>query len=126
MTDENIKELFAGFRPEIGSENDFISRLQASLSVIEDIKKEQASLRRCCRIAAAIASLAGFLTGLLLALFLPDIAAFIGGLEWPSVHLPQCDFTSVAWLITACASITVALTSYEAAYRLLRPRGLTI
>lgn len=124
MTDDNIKDLFAGFNPQIGSETDFLSRLQTSLAVIEEVRKEQAALRRCCRIAAVIASVAGFMTGLVLAFYMPEIAGFIGRLPLQSLtsaSLPACDPTPIAWLLTAAASITVALTGYETAYRLLRP-----
>lgn len=77
MDNDNLKELFGNFNPDLSSGSDFIARLQQRMDTIEMVRQYNAELRRRNRIAVMIAALAGFIMGVVLTLLMPLIGDWI-------------------------------------------------
>ncbi len=114
MEDDRIRELFNDFDPDLSPDNRFIERLQRGMDVVESVRRQNVIMRKRNRIAVAIAALAGFVTGVSLTLLFPLIGRYVSTIHIavPKVDL-MIDFQYVAWLLTAVASMLIALNTYE-------------
>lgn len=118
MEDNDIKSLFAGYKPDMGSDFDFMDRLEQRLDSVEFVKQQTAQVKARCRRAVVFAALAGFVAGFLCSLLLPYLQEAIA--NWQPT-LPDNAFVSafasnfnvIAWLIIALTSIIAALNTYE-------------
>ncbi len=123
MDNDNLKELFGNFNPDLSSGSDFIARLQQRMDTIEMVRQYNAELRRRNRIAVMIAALAGFIMGVVLTLLMPLIGDWIATfrLSVPG-HAFNIDLHYIAWVLLAAVSMFTALNTYEIALARLAPK----
>lgn len=123
MDNDNLKELFGNFNPDLSSGSDFIARLQQRMDTIEMVRQYNAELRRRNRIAVMIAALAGFIMGVVLTLLMPLIGDWIATfrLSVPG-HAFNIDIHYIAWVLLAAVSMFTALNTYEIALARLAPK----
>lgn len=106
MEENEIKELFARFEPEMAPDFEFMNRLEQNLDSVELIRQRSAQLRARSRRALHIAACAGFLVGVLTTLAIPHIAALLAALHLPFQPL-------LPWLTVAAFTALTALTTYD-------------
>lgn len=123
MDNDNLKELFGNFNPDLSSGSNFIARLQQRMDTIEMVRQYNAELRRRNRIAVMIAALAGFIMGVVLTLLMPLIGDWIATfrLSVPG-HAFNIDLHYIAWVLLAAVSMFTALNTYEIALARLAPK----
>lgn len=116
MEEDRIRDLFKDFAPELSPDSRFIERVQRGLNVVESVRRQNVIMRKRNRMAVAIAALAGFVTGVSLTLLFPLIGSYVSEIH---IAIPKfdvmIDFQYVAWLLSAVASILIALNTYEIA-----------
>lgn len=119
MEEDNIKEIFNSFNPDLSSDADFISTLRRSMNAVEIVRKRNAELHRRGKRAIVIASLAGFVAGVIMTILQPYIIAWLGEiplrLSIPSSQAINIDYTLISWMATAIISLTIALNTYHMA-----------
>lgn len=127
MENDGLKDLFAGFRPELGSDARFMDRLLDRMDAIETVRRENAALRRSNRTAMAIAATAGFIAGVIFTLLFPFIKDMAAGL---AADMPDGDFLKllcenyrlICWSVCGCVSVFISFNTYDIASSLLAPR----
>lgn len=125
---DEIKNLFAGFNPQVGGSRDFMNRLSRNLDTIDMIKKHNIAVRRVNRMAAVIAIIAGFAAGVAATMLLPVLKAAVGTVETPGISfffMPTPDLVQTAlWLLVGVVSVLVALSAYDVSAGLLKARQM--
>lgn len=123
---DEIKDLFAGFNPQVGGSRDFMNRLSRNLDTIDLIKKHNIAVRRVNRMAAVIAVIAGFAAGVAATMLLPVLKAAVGRVETPGISfffMSTPDLVQTAlWLLVGVVSVLVALSAYDLSAGLLKAR----
>ncbi|MDE5814142.1 MAG: hypothetical protein K2H72_07645 [Muribaculaceae bacterium] len=117
MEEDKLKDLFKSYDPELSSSRDFIERLERNLNVVELIHRDNAAVLKRNRIAVAIASVAGFITGVVFSLLLPYIEVFVNFLLsslLSAFRLPDVIYGNqvVSWLLVGAISVLVGLNTY--------------
>lgn len=119
MEEDNFKEIFNSFNPDLSSDADFMSTLQRSMNAVEIVRKRNAELHRRGKRAIVIASLAGFVAGVIMTILQPYIIAWFGEIHFrlsiPSSQSVNIDYTLISWMATAIISLTIALNTYHMA-----------
>lgn len=119
MEEDNFKEIFNSFNPDLSSDADFMSTLRRSMNAVEIVRKRNAELHRRGKRAIVIASLAGFVAGVIMTILQPYIIAWLGEihlrLSIPSSQAVNIDYTLISWMATAIISLTIALNTYHMA-----------
>lgn len=82
MEDDKLKELFKSYNPKLSPGARFMARLERNMEAVEEIKRQVVARRRCNSIAVVVASLVGFVTGVLLTLVYPVVEAWIAGADF--------------------------------------------
>lgn len=123
---DEIKDLFAGFNPQVGESRDFMNRLSRNLDTIDMIKKHNIAVRRVNRMAAVIAVIAGFAAGVAATMLLPVLKGAVGNVETPGISFffmstPDLVQTGL-WLLVGVVSVLVALSAYDLSAGLLKAR----
>lgn len=123
---DEIKDLFAGFNPQVGGSRDFMNRLSRNLDTIDMIKKHNIAVRRVNRMAAVIAVIAGFAAGVAATMLLPVLKAAVGNVETPGISfffMSTPDWVQAGlWLLVGVVSVLVALSAYDLSAGLLKAR----
>lgn len=119
MEEDNFKEIFNSFNPDLSSDADFMSTLQRSMNAVEIVRKRNVELHRRGKRAIVIASLAGFVAGVIMTILQPYIITWLGkihlSLSIPSSQAVNIDYTLISWMATAIISLTIALNTYHMA-----------
>lgn len=113
---DDIKQLFEGFDPDVSSDADFMQRLESGLDRFELVKESGEVSRRRRRRAAVLAACAGFVAGIIFTCLLPSFAGLLARLDWQPVAGVLSDSTVsllMASVIVASASIFAAYNTYE-------------
>lgn len=123
---DEIKDLFAGFNPQVGGSRDFMNRLSRNLDTIDMIKKHNIAVRRVNRMAAVIAVIAGFAAGVAATMLLPVLKGAVGNVETLGISFffmstPDLVQTGL-WLLVGVVSVLVALSAYDLSAGLLKAR----
>lgn len=124
MEDDKIKEIISGYDPELSSSIDFMERLERNLKAVELIHQENEAALKRNRLAVAIASFSGFVTGVICTLLFPYINAMISSLTYAitaSFQLIDFDYgiNVISWLLIGGVSVLVALNTYNISSGLL-------
>jgi hydrogenase/urease accessory protein HupE len=119
MEDNQIKELFNAFEPELGATSPFMTRLQRNIKAVELVKQHQQVLKRRNRVAVAIAACSGFAMGMILTLLFPVIDTWVATLSGSlprlqSLSLPV-DHRLILWVMMAGVCVVITLNAYEIA-----------
>lgn len=127
MEDDKIKSLFAGFEPELTSDDQFMSSLERSLRSVDDVKRYARQARSMCRRAVAIAAVAGFGVGFVFSKALPYLSHYMSAwlLTLPDSAVAGAiaeNSAIVMWAITATASVFAALSSFELSLAVMKSK----
>ena len=118
-TDDNLKELFSRFEPELAPDYESMNRLRKNLERVEFVKRECAVLRRRNRLAVVVAALAGFAAGVGCTLLFPILSSWLAGLSLPSfmtgVAEMEAQWHLVGWIVSAAAAFFTAMATYDSA-----------
>ena len=102
-------------------------RSSVIIDKVEIVRRHNVEIHRRARIAVFVAAVAGFVTGVIFMLFMPNLTAFsarlVDGMArmFEPISLIQ-SFSILPWLMTAFASVFVAMGAYEVSIALQRPR----
>ncbi len=77
MEDQNIKNLFKEFQPELSSSSLFLTELENKLDTIELIRKQNSLIQRQYKIAIGISAFCGMVIGSILTLMFPILQNLI-------------------------------------------------
>lgn len=121
MEEERLKDIFKEYEPSLSSRLAFMERLERNLNAVEIIHQENARATKRNRLAVILASLAGFLTGILFSFALPYISDTIAAIE-DSIPTNSMltnlnailEFQSViAWIIIGAISVFTSIGTYN-------------
>lgn len=119
MEDDKLRDIFNDFQPELSSSFEFMTKLQKNIEMVEILKQHNIALKRRNKLAAAIAAMSGFVTGVILTLLFPLIESWVStiSISIPQVHISSVtvDYSIVAWIVMAGVCIITALNAYEIA-----------
>ena len=121
MEEDRLKEIFKEYEPDLSSRMAFMERLERNLNAVELIHRENARAARRNRLAVILASIAGFLAGILFSFALPYIRNMMSGLEDTVSANPMLsnidgifDFRSVAaCIIIGAVSVFTSIGTYN-------------
>lgn len=99
MEDDKLKNLFAGFDPELSDDAHFMSQVVRSLQAVEFAKQQCARVQRVNRISVAVASIVGFLCGMAFTLSYPYLLSLLDGFRDMG--------RDVAWMISEYGDLMV-------------------
>lgn len=125
--DDKIKNIFAGFSPELSSDFIFMKELERRIESVEIVKRHMARTKRRNKAAIAIAAAVGFIVGFLFSLAMPYITRAIA--DW-QLTLPDTsglnmiadNIVLLTWLIIGVTSCVIALNSYELSLSIIKSR----
>lgn len=117
MEDDKIKELFNSYNPKLSPGNRFMARLERNMAAVEDVKR-QAVARRCYNtIAVVVASIVGFVTGVLLTLVYPLAGKWLAGADFSipglGVSVMSLDWQIACWVVMVVVCALAAINAYE-------------
>lgn len=120
MEDQNIRDLFKNFDPDLSSGSLFVSDLQHKLDTVEYIRQANEHVMRRNRRAVWLAAFAGCAVGIILSWAVPYIHSLISALTHAHAYRfftfsIDPDSYILSWVIVAAASIFSALTVYNLA-----------
>lgn len=126
MEDERLKEIFSGYDPKLSSSVDFMERLDRNLKAVELIHRENESVMKRNRIAVVLASLAGFITGVIFTLLFPYLHGLVNSvadtlLSTFSIPTPLYGLQILTLLLIGGISVFVAVNTYSISITLLPP-----
>lgn len=126
MEDDRLKELFNGYVPKLSSSMDFMERLDRNLNAVELIHRENEAFMKRNRIAVALASLAGFITGVIFTLLFPYLNGLVNSvtdilLSTCSIPTPLYCIQVLTWLLIGGISVFVSVNTYAISSCLLPP-----
>ncbi len=81
MEQDDIKKIFDDFAPELDSDENFMAIFQRNINAAELIRRHSILMRRRNKRALVIASLAGFVIGVLFSLALPWVSGIVEGIH---------------------------------------------
>lgn len=118
MEEDKLKDIFSAYEPKLSSSLVFMERLERNLNAVELIHKENAEVMKRNRIAVAIASVAGFIAGIIFTLQLPYIKGIVASIMETFPAFGSLDSTGsyslgIAYLIIGAVSVFVAINTYS-------------
>lgn len=126
MEDDNIRNLFNDFQPELSSSFQFMSKLKKNMEILEILKHREIALKKRNKLAVVIAAVSGFVMGIILSLLLPLIGNWVATFRVSLPHIQSSsltiDYSPLAWIVMAGVCIITALNTYEIALAKLTPK----
>lgn len=116
MEDDQLKDLFAGFNPPMGDNNQFMSKLERNLQAVEFAKTHCAEARRKNRVAVVVASFVGFVCGVVFTLCYPYLLGLIDEFKdvSPDVAWAVDKYGDVmVWAVCSIATCVLTYASYD-------------
>ena len=116
MEDYQLKDLFAGFNPPMGDDNQFMSKLERNLQAVEFAKTHCAEARRKNRVAVIVASIVGFVCGVVFTLCYPYLLGLIDGFKDVSSDVAWAvdKYGDVmVWAVCSIATCVLTYASYD-------------
>ncbi|MDE6121253.1 MAG: hypothetical protein K2F63_05635 [Muribaculaceae bacterium] len=114
MEDDKIKDLFAGFSPELSDSRDFMERLERTTAAMDSLRERNEELRRNTRQAMAGGAVAGFAAGVFLTLAAPVLKPWLmRALSLLPVAEMGIDYNVVALVAVCATSVLTALGTYN-------------
>ncbi|MDE6223303.1 MAG: hypothetical protein K2M49_06380 [Muribaculaceae bacterium] len=113
MDDDKLKDIFAGFNPEISDSADFMASLNRHLELAELARQRIEAARRRSKRAVIIAAIAGFGGGVMSALCYPALLRLAA--SWSAEAAPTLAVAvlSALTLLLTYAAYDLALASSE-------------
>ena len=127
MEEDKLKDIFNKFEPELSPDYLFMNRLRGSLESVEMIKERHQAMKRKSRRAVVIATIAGFIVGMLFSFALPYIGESVKNLahSYPDMALMKGiaeNYLLLGWIVIAALSIYASVNVYDIAFSLLKVR----
>lgn len=126
MDDDNIKDIFKAFNPDLSSTDGFMERLKRNMEAVELVKKHNRASFRRNKTAIAISAAAGFVAGMLTTMLMPLVSDWFSTVR---IMLPYLDLGTfivdwrlAAWIAVGGVSVIVALNTYDVAIARLAPK----
>lgn len=115
MNDDSLKQLFADYRPEMPSHDDFMDALDRRLEKVEFLRSSMDAAGRRRRRAAAAACVAGIVSGIIMGLILPhiDFSGILSGIASKLNVGAEELSTCLGWVITAALTLLLSYNTYE-------------
>ena len=121
MEEDRLKDIFNEYEPDLSSSFAFMERLERNLNAVEIIHQENAKAIKRNRLAVILASMAGFLTGILFSFAFPYISNIISTLEGfiPTYSmLNNLNFnieiqSVIAWIFIGAVSVFTSIGTYN-------------
>ena len=116
MEDDQLKDLFAGCNPPKGDDNQFMSKLERNLLAVEFAKTHCAEARRKNRVAVIVASIVGFVCGVVFTLCYPYLLGLIDGFKDVSSDVAWAvdKYGDVmVWAVCSIATCVLTYASYD-------------
>lgn len=130
MEDDKIKAIFQSYQPELTSDTLFLSRLKRSMNAVELVKQHTEKSRRNNRIAVIVAALTGFVSGIIMTLFLPLINEVIASLGIYMEKFELIDMTFIlqclGWIMVGGVCVLSAINAYEITLSRLSPKARSV
>lgn len=118
--DKAIRNLFQGFNPELRSSAKFMDELNERCRAVDMLREICQKKQRENRLAVIIASITGFITGILMTLAFPYIKEMMSALimrgmvAFPRLtRIPDIALDYPAWALTAVITVAVSLSTYS-------------
>ena len=113
MNDDKLKDIFAGFNPEISDSADFMSRLNRTLELAEIARQRIEAARRRSKRAVVIAAIAGFGGGVMSTLCYPTLQRLLSSFSVEAAPTLSYMLLSALTLGLTYAAYDLALTVSE-------------
>lgn len=131
MDEDNLRQIFQGFTPELSDSGAFIKDLEERLATVELVRQQTRCIQRCNRRAIVLASLAGCGVGILLTILFPYIAALFATLTsslYPvsSDSIQNLYINLVFYCLAALTSILITVGVYGISFRVMSPKQMSI
>ncbi len=112
--DASLEKMFADYKPDMKSGQLFMSRLQSSMKSVEPVKERLDADRRVNRIAVAAAAVAGFIFGILVAVFYPLISDAVTSLTQAIKFINvQSAVTPLTWSLISLTGMLLVYFTYD-------------
>lgn len=127
MEDDKIKDLFAGFNPELKDDFSFMTRLKQNMEAVEIVRRHNAELRKRGKKAVIFAAIAGFVTGLLFSFTLPFINEIIADIQMSarpesSLGIICNNYKAIYFILIGTISVFISLNTYDLSLSLLKEK----
>ena len=114
MEDNRLRDIFKDYNPDLSSDFSFMQTLERNLDKVEIVRRHNVEIHRRARIAVFVAAVAGFVTGVIFMLFMPNLTAFsarlVDGMARMSGPISLIQSLSILhWLMPAFAWVLVPL-----------------
>lgn len=114
MEEDKIKEIFKQFNPKLTcGDKEFISKIQSNMDAVEEVKSRIVKTQKIYRSAAIMASLAGFISGMIFSMLLRIILPIIH--RFSVAFLSENSIEIFGWCIVALIAILFTTFSYRLA-----------
>lgn len=77
---DDLRQFFAGFSPDLPSDNLFMERLKRGMDAVEIVKRRNELQMAATRRAVKVAAVTGFITGVIFAFALPYLTSLISAM----------------------------------------------
>lgn len=116
MEDNKLKDLFAGFNPPMADDRNFMLQLERSLQAVEIAKNQCAEIKRRNRMAVIIASLVGFVCGVIFTLCYPYMLSMLHSVKdlgaeaaWAISNYGNL----LVWVVCSIATCLLTFVGYD-------------
>lgn len=129
MEDDILESLFAGFKPELSSDIEFMNKLKKNLTTIDLIRQNIAVTRLRNKQAVVIGLVVGFIVGFLFSMLLPYLKDIVSNWQSmlpnePLLNIFVNNFSVIACIVIGTTSVLAALNTYEVSLFLMKKRKI--
>lgn len=112
MEEDKLYRLFAEYEQELSPDDKFMHRLEQNLQAVELVKQRVEQMQRKNRLAIAVATITGFVLGVLSTFCYPYLTACLNGLTVGAADLARfvADYGSVA--VWGFLALVVGVATY--------------
>lgn len=116
MEEQELVDLFEKFNPELSSDANFMARLNSNLYAVECVKQKAAALQRKNKIALVVASVIGFVFGVIGTLCYPILMKCLSNLFAAGSVISQfvTDYGNIlVWTLISAITLLISYTAYD-------------
>lgn len=112
MEEDKLYRLFAEYEPELSPDDKFMHRLEQNLQAVELVKQRVEQMQRKNRLALAVATITGFVLGVLSTFCYPYLTVWLNGLTIEVADLARfvADYGSV--VVWCFLGLVVGVATY--------------
>lgn len=126
MNDSDLKDIFAGFNPDLSPSDKFMARLGLELDAVEMIRERSKQQRRISRMALFVTSAVSLVAGFLLSLTVPYLDSLMINLVGYILSDSSPKFSilmdCLPWVIVSAAVVAISLYTYDIALTVIGRR----